>query len=114
MNDLQGLFDRVQSKKREMKELRQTYKDTLTNTPGYKQAVDDMTMMREKKKHIEQTVKQQFVDDMETLNTDIASDMILLSDLALTKIMKGETIEIKDKNETTYEPIFSVKFRKMN
>ena len=37
----------------------------------------------------------------------------MMSDIALNKIMKGETVEITDQYDNKYEPLFSVKFRKI-
>jgi len=31
----------------------------------------------------------------------------------MTKLMKGETVEVKDEYDNTYEPIFSVRFKKI-
>ncbi len=114
MKDLQDAFEKLQEKKRELRELRQTYKDTLMATPGYKKVDDDLRTIREQKKGIETSVKQTFGAELESLKTDIDTDTQLLSDLALTKMMKGETIEIRDKNDVNYEPVFKVGFKKMN
>ena len=72
--------------------------------------------MREKKKQIEQTTKEQFSGEfikLEDLKIDIESDQEMLNDIALNKVMKGESIEIRDEYDNEYEPLFSVKFRKM-
>ncbi len=114
MNDLQQVFERIQEKRKQLKELRQSYKDALDTTPGYKKLLDDMKSFREQKKNIEAGVRSQFASDMEDLKTDLDTDMQMMSDLALTKLMKGETIEITDKYDANYEPVFSVKFKKIN
>ena len=72
--------------------------------------------MRERKKQIETTIKENFSSEMtklEDLKIDIASDMELISDIAITKLMKGESIEIKDEYENDYEPLINVKFKKV-
>lgn len=114
MNDLQQIFERIQEKRKQLKDLRQAYKDSLDTTPGYKKVLDDMKAFREQKKNYEASVKSQFASEMEEVKTDLDTDMQMISDLALTKLMKGETIEITDKYDANYEPVFSVKFKKIN
>jgi hypothetical protein len=46
------------------------------------------------------------------MKIDLESDLDTLSDIALTQLMKGETVKVKDENEIEYDPIFSVRFRK--
>jgi len=41
------------------------------------------------------------------------NDNQLLSDIAMSQVAKGEKIEISDEYETKYEPIFSVRFKKI-
>ena len=38
----------------------------------------------------------------------------MLNDLALTPLMKGETVEVKDEFENAYEPTWKVNFKKAN
>jgi DNA mismatch repair ATPase MutS len=114
--DLQHIFNRIQEKRNKQKELRQAYKDTLSQTPGYKESVEDLKKMREKKKQIELAVRSDFrseLEQLEDLKIDLESDNQILSDLALTKIMKGEPLEIKDTYDNKYEPIFAVRFKRM-
>ncbi len=42
----------------------------------------------------------------------LKTDMEMLSDLALNDLMAGKTVEVVDKNNQKYEPLFSVKFKK--
>jgi hypothetical protein len=64
---------------------------------------------------LESQIKADFqseISKLEAIKQDIDTDKQLLTDMALTKLMKGETVEIKDEYENTYEPIFSVNFKK--
>ncbi|MFH1286852.1 MAG: hypothetical protein ABII02_03835 [Candidatus Magasanikbacteria bacterium] len=115
MQDIQEVFSRVEKAKMEMKDLKVAYKDALETSLEYKEISDKLKDLREKKKQIETTIKEQFSSELtkiDDLKIDIASDMELISDIAMTKIMKGETVEVSDKYENQYEPIFSVKFKK--
>jgi len=116
MQDLQEVFGRLQASKKRQKEIRSMYKDALDNTPGYKELVEDLKTMRAKKKEVEIAIKEQFSSEMielDDLKVDIESDNQLLSDIALTQFVKGETVEVSDEYENQYEPIFKVTFKKM-
>ncbi|PIR94517.1 hypothetical protein COT97_01055 [Candidatus Falkowbacteria bacterium CG10_big_fil_rev_8_21_14_0_10_39_11] len=117
MKDLEQIFNRIQEKTKKMKDIRSAIKDSLETTPGYKEVAEEMIKIREKKKSIEMVVKEQFnaeLGELDELKTDVDSDKEMMSDLAMTQMMKGETIELTDKYEVSYEPVFSVKFRKLN
>lgn len=116
MQDIQQVFNRLQEAKKRQKEIRSMYTEALKNTPGYSEAVDELKLMRDKKKQIETAVKDSFQKEMielDDLKIDIASDKELLADIALTQMMQGNSVEIKDKYENEYEPVFSVNFKKI-
>ena len=50
-----------------------------------------------------------FLDDFKI---DLESDATMLSDIALSKFIKGETVKVVDEYNNTYQPIFTVKFKK--
>lgn len=115
MATLQEIFSRINETKKKQKDIRSVYKDALATSLEYKELTDKMKTLREKKKQIEQATKQQFASELTKLDDyaiDLASDQELLSDAALTKLMKGESIEITDEYDNTFEPVFSVKFKK--
>jgi len=116
MNKLQEVFKRLQESKEELKKLKKIYRDALDNSQEYKESNDELKIAREKKKSLEDLIKSDFqseISKQEELKASIADDQMLLSDLALTKVSKGESIEIDDDN-IKYEPIFSVKFKKVD
>lgn len=115
MQDLQQVFARLQEAKKRQREIRSMYKDALDGTPGYKELVEDLKLKRDKKKEVETAIKEQFSKEMielDDLKVDIESDNQLLSDIALTQFVKGETVEVTDEYENQYEPIFKVSFKK--
>jgi predicted nucleic acid-binding Zn-ribbon protein len=115
MQDIQEIFSRVNINKKKLKDLKSAYTDALKNSDEYRDLADELKTMREKKKSIETRMKEQFGSEftqMEDIAIDIASDMELLSDIALTKIMKGESVELVGEHDEKYEPEFSVKFKK--
>ncbi len=113
MPNLQEVFDRMQKSKKRQKEIRDMYNEAL---PEYGELNDKMKIQRERKKQIEQAIKESFskeLTELEDLKVDIESDNELISDMSLTQLVKGETVAVKDQYENEYEPIFSVRFKKV-
>lgn len=115
MHDLQEIFDRILKTKKDYKEIRATYRDTLKNSLEYQESLEQIEKLRARKKQIEQGIKDDQANDftkMETLALDIKTDTELLNDLSLNKLMAGEKVEITDAERNRYEPVFSVRFKK--
>jgi len=116
MQDIQEIFNKIEKSKKEMKELKSAYKEALDGVQEYQLLQEQLKALREKRKHVEQTIREQFSTEMikiDDLKIDIESDMEMLSDIAIAKITKGESIGITDKYSNEYEPIFKVKFKKV-
>lgn len=115
MQDLQEVFQRLQENKKKLKDLKASYRDALLTSQQYVEVSDELKVLKEKKKEIENVTRGQFAAEfmqIEDLKIDLASDMELISDIALTQIMKGETVAVKDEYENEYEPIIKVNFKK--
>lgn len=115
MSRLQEVFDRIQKTKKEQKEIKAMYRDALVNSNRYQELIEEIKTMKEKKKKIEEAIQDEFRSEfnkLETLKTDIENDILLMSDLAINKLMKGETVEITDEKDNKYEPTFTVRFKK--
>jgi predicted transposase YdaD len=111
----QEIFNRIQKTKKEQKEIKAMYKDALENSKAYQEAVEELRDARDKKKKIEDGIKDEFrseFDKLDTLKMDLENDNMLLSDAALVKLTKGEPIELMDEKEQKYEPVFTVRFKK--
>ncbi|MFA6215959.1 MAG: hypothetical protein WC768_05310 [Patescibacteria group bacterium] len=116
MQNLQTIFDRLQKSKKEQSEIRKAYKDSLKNSAQFQKIIEELDNLRIKKKEIEDATKADFGSSMqklESLKYDIETDLELLSDVALNQFVKGEPISLTDEKKNQYEPIFSVKFRKI-
>lgn len=115
MQDLQQIFNHIQEIKKKQKDIKAAYRDALASSSEYKNLVDKMKELRGRKKDIENSVKQDFSGEFQKLDdykVDLESDFTMLSDAAMTKLMKGETVQVTDEYNNNYEPIFSVKFKK--
>jgi hypothetical protein len=117
MKSLEEVFAKIQAVKLQQRELRKSYKEALERVPNYKSTTDDLTALREKKKKIEAQVREEFskeFDKLEELKLDLEENNMMLTDIALSKLMKGEHVEVKDQYNLVYEPIFAVRFKKTN
>lgn len=115
MANIQEIFNNIQKAKKEQKEIKAMYRDALTNSSGYQKAVEELNLLKEKKKKIEDGLRDDFrteFDKLEVLKADIENDTMLLSDAALSEYIKGKHVEIVDEYENKYEPIFKVQFKK--
>lgn len=115
MQDLQEIFNRMQEIKKKQKDIRSAYKEALDGSEAYKEVSDKLKALRERKKQIENTTKESFAGEFTKLDDykiDLESDAVMLNDLALTKLMKGETVQVVDEYNNNYEPLFTVKFKK--
>jgi len=99
-------------------ELAKMVRDYLAQNGTYMQVVEEMRVLREKKKSIENGVRASCLSDVreiDTLSLQISAAKDLMSDIALTMYAEGKTVEIVDKERgVRYVPEFSVKFRKEN
>ncbi len=115
MVDIQEIFSRMQIAKKKQKDLKTTYRDALNSAGEYKEILEKLKTLREKKKQIETAVKAQFSGEfsqLDAIKTDLESDTVLLSDAAMTLLMKGEHVEVQDEYHNVYDPVFLVKFKK--
>jgi len=114
---LPDVFKRIQEKKKEQRELRALYRDALTLSGEYQKIIEEINDLKLKKKQIENGIQMDFkteFDKLEGLKLNLAGDAQLLSDLALRQLTSGEAVKIIDENKTEYEPVFNVRFKKVN
>ncbi len=116
MANLQDIFNRMQENKQEQKEIKNVYKDALSNNEHHTRIKNEIKDLREQKKTIEHSIQAEMGKDyakLEDLKYDLQTDQELINDLALNKLAKKETIEITDIHDNEYEPIFTIKFKKI-
>jgi len=114
MKNIQDIFSRIQERRKKARVIRKQYKDALYASHEYQRIVEDLERLRALKKQHEQSIQQQAnisAEEMDMLKLSIRQDAELLSDIALTSIMKGEPVSVKDE-DAEYEPVFKVHFRK--
>ena len=114
--NLQEVYNRINETKKKIKDIRGAYKDALAGTGSYQEIKEKIQALQMKKKQIEAGVKEGFsseLDKLDELNLDLKSDNMLLTDAAMSRLMKGETVELVDEYDNRYEPEFSVRFKKV-
>ncbi len=115
MQDMQDIFNRIRETKAEQKELRKMYKDSLNNTREYQEIIDKITGLKDRKKAIETEIKEDNSNNfkkLDALSMNVKTDNEMLTDMAMSKLMAGETVEITDGDAQRYEPVFTVRFKK--
>ena len=113
---LQDVFNRLQKSKDEKKEIKAAYRDALDNSQEYHKITEEIKALKERKKNIENSVRSDFGKDMdrlESLKIDIETDKVLISDISISQLINGRSVEVSDEHENKYEPVFSVRFKKL-
>jgi len=112
MQNPQKIFNRILIHKKRIKDLKDSYKNALKNNFEFLDLEEQIKILREKKKAIELVIQEQFqseITEIQDLKIDVESDEQVLTDIVLSKMMKGESIEIVDENEDEYEPLVKIK-----
>lgn len=115
MPNLEEVYNRMQDKKRETREIARSFKDELAQHARYPQLMEEYDKLRAEKKAIENEVRNGSSADaakLETLKLDIKSDKEMLSDIALNMYAEGKTVEIIDRHNARWTPQFTVNFKK--
>lgn len=113
--ELQELFNHIQEMKKEQKEIKKEYRDVLAQNLDYEKAIEELEKTKEKKTLFEQKAKDSLgkrYERYEELSDEIKANQEMLSDMAMTTLMDGKTVEAVDEYGNKYEPIFAVRFKK--
>jgi len=116
MQDIQQIFDQIQELKMEQKDIRTEYKDALENADKHSEITEKIKELREEKKKIEAIVQGNMGsrwNQFETAKNKLAELQEMLTDIAMTTLMDGKSISLKDKQEHEYEPVYKVTFKKL-
>jgi len=108
-------LNEIRTKKNRKKELSKSFKDELAQHERYTALKEEMDTLKAEKKSIENSVREgspKESAELEDLSTEIKADEELLSDMAMSLIMKNESVELVDENQSRYVPVLSVKFKK--
>ncbi len=116
MRDIQDIFNELEEIKKEQSAIRKDYSGMLANDGEYEKLKDAYETARIAKKELEISIQSSMggaYERLEELKTERAALEEMLSDIAMTQLMKGESIEISDKHHNTYEPVYKIRFKKV-
>jgi hypothetical protein len=117
MQNIQEIFNKIQDLKKNRKEIGREYRDSLSQSAGYQDLQEEIKKLREKKKMLEAGVQSEMglrYEELEKAAQEIQSLSQMLTDIALSTLMKGESINLKDQYNTEYEPAYKITFKKTN
>ena len=115
MRSIQETFDRIREIRKEQKELKEMYKDALVQADKYEEIVEQIKELREEKKQVEARIQAEMgkaYEKLEDLKHEMESEKEMMNDIAISTLMKGETVMVTDEYQNSYEPQYSVKFKK--
>ena len=115
MQDLNDIWKRLNETKSKQKKIRDTWRDTLAQNKPYQDVLEKLADVKAKKMQIEAELRRDFDSEFSELEKhaeEMKNDRQILADVSLSKLMNGETVEIKDEYDVTFLPTFSVKFSK--
>jgi predicted nuclease with TOPRIM domain len=116
MQNIQDLFDTLQVTKKEQKEIRKEYNDALMNANGYVEVTDELKKLKEKKKQIEAMTQSRMGEryvKLENLKKKTEELDQAITDVAMSTLMEGKTVEIKDQYDNAYAPTYKITFKKV-
>jgi predicted nuclease with TOPRIM domain len=116
MRDIQEVYNELQEAKKAQKSIKKEYRDALTNANEYEETVAKLKEIREKKKQIENITQSRMGlrwEELEKLKAKAAELDQMVTDIAMTTIMEGKTVALKDEYNNSYEPVYKITFRKI-
>lgn len=115
MSRLQDVYNDLNTKKQERRELQKMFKDELAASSRYQEILEKAKKLRLEKKAIENDIKSHALKDaqrLDDLRHDIQSDQELLADIALNMYLSKQPVEITDEKNNRWVPYFKVTFKK--
>lgn len=115
MSRLQEIYNRIKASKEEKRKVNVIFKDVLAQSKPYQDVLEELKDLKVKKLRIETEIRADFSKEMEKLEQltlEVKNDEMVLTDVALTMLMKGQSLELTDDNDQKYEPVFKISFKK--
>lgn len=114
---LQLFFDKVIENENKAKDIKRMIKDSLLSSQQFVELSEQRKKITDKLKQTKEIILSDYnkeLDKLEDLKVEVEHDKLLISDKALNDLMKGKAIDpLEDKDGNKYEPIISVKFKKI-
>lgn len=117
MKDVQQVFNEQQSIKKEMREIRKEFKDVLAQDAEYQALIEKIAELKEQKKQHELSAQRDMGsrwERLEELKAESKAIKEMLSDVSLSTLMDGETVEVRDEFDRLHEPVYNVTFKQIH
>jgi len=116
MKEAQEVWSRIKEKQTAQKTLKDIHRSVLANSQEYQLVLEELKVLKEKKKKVQSSLESDLKEEFQKIDeikSDIASDREMLSNIALSQLLKGEKVELSDEHNNKYGPVFSVRFEKI-
>lgn len=113
--NIQEIHDRLNASKRERRAINKRINEGFAQSKPYQEVLEQLSALKAKKAQMEAAIEQEYAEELrkvESLKASIDADVELLTDVSLTMLMKGETVEVTDAFDNKYEPEFKVRFKR--
>ncbi len=114
MQNIKEILMRIGEAKQKRREIRKRISEEFAQNSAHVKTSEELVALRGKKQQIETEIMQTMPmeqEQLEKLTASIDDDSQILSDLALSMLMKGESIAIEG-DEMRWEPRISVRFER--
>lgn len=115
MPELKDVHFRIQDKRKQRREISKGFKDELAHNAGYQEILEELTVLKERKRSIENEVRANASADaskLDTLGLEIKADTELLADVAINNFMENRSATFVDDMDQRWVPTFAVRFTK--
>lgn len=117
MRNIQEIYSEIEENKKQQKEIRREYKDVLSNTNDFSETEEELKKLKEKKKQIEAIAQSRMGgrwDTFEKLKARAKELEEAITDVAMSTLMDGKTVAVKDQYDNSYEPVYKITFRRIS
>ena len=111
-----ALFENIQKNKLEKKKISEIIKEALQNSTALSQLNEQYQEIKKKITLAKKAIIEEYqaeADKIDDINAELENDKMVLTDVTLSMMMNGELINITDSKGIEWEPIFSVKYKKV-
>lgn len=116
MQNLQEVFARLGEQKKERKRVKAIIDEALKQSKEWTDLTDEVKGVKQRRKLVEDAILSGYQAEVETLDrlkASIDADQQMLSDIALSMMMNGETVKLEtDAGE--WEPKIKITFRQLS
>lgn len=115
MQSIQLTFNDLLIVKKEIKEIKQEYKDILVQDQEYQDICTKIGVLKEQKKQHEFSAQADMGSRwgrLEELKAEQTKLKEMITDISLSNLMKGETEEVRDEYDNLYTPKYNVNYKK--